>query len=221
MTGTSKRSGVDIRVAVVGALVLLLALGGAAAWAFSTNNDLEATRTTLGSTTEELDATSAELEQARADVDAVEADLDEALASIADNKQRIETITFQIGRKAECIAAQASNLAEIRRIMSLERENLARTTSGSAWAKSFAADKKAINAAIDYLEDAYTSAAAGRYGTANSYIDKSNAQIRASNAQVDKMNAAIDEINKASDAINAAQDAFDKTLDGTLSTCGG
>jgi septal ring factor EnvC (AmiA/AmiB activator) len=221
MTGPQKRSGVDLRVAIVAAIVLVLVLGGAAAWAYSTNNDLQATRSNLGSTSGELETTKAELERTQAELQQTEKDLAERVTSIADNQERIKTINFQIERKGECIASQAANLAEMRRIMALERDNLARTMSGSSWASSFAAEQKAINAAIDYLEAAYTSANAGRYSQANSNISKSNAQIRVSNAQVDKMNKAIDEINKATDAINAAQDAFDKTLDETFSTCGG
>jgi septal ring factor EnvC (AmiA/AmiB activator) len=221
MTGTQKRSGVDLRVAIVGAIVLVLVLGGAAAWAYSTNNDLQATRSTLGSASGDLDSTKSELERTQAELQQAQTDVAERVSSIEDNQERIKTITFQIERKGDCIAAQAANLAEMRRIMALERENLARTMSGSTWATSFAAEQKAINAAIAYLEAAYTSASAGRYSQANSNITKSNAQIRASNAQVDKMNKAIDEINKATDTINAAQDAFDKTLDETLSTCGG
>ena len=66
----------------------------------------------------------------------------------------------------------------------------------------------------------YTSAAAGKYGTANSYIDKSNAQIRTSNKQLDAEDKQIKAINAASDAINKANDTFSDTLDATSSTCG-
>ena len=57
MNATSKRSGVDIRVIAIAVIVLLLAFGGAAAWAYSTNADLERTRQTVTSTSTDLDAT--------------------------------------------------------------------------------------------------------------------------------------------------------------------
>ena len=128
--------------------------------------------------------------------------------------------THQIERKGACIEAQTGNLAELRRILALERENFARTTSGSTWAKSNDASNKALDLAISYLARAYSSAAAGSYATANSWLSKSNAQVAVSNRQVKIGNKAIDELNAASDAINEAADEFLKTLDETGSTCG-
>jgi septal ring factor EnvC (AmiA/AmiB activator) len=221
VTETKRRSGFDLRIAIIAAVVLLLALGGAAAWAYTTNNDLESTRTTLGVTSGDLASTKSQLEATQGELDEAKTDLDDTTKTIAADQDRIKTLNFQIDRKAECIEAQATNLAEIRRILALERENFARTTSGSAWTKAHAASQKAINLAIDDLYKAYTNAAAGKYSTSNSWLDKSNAQIRVSNKQLDTMDKEIDAINKASDAINDANDAFQKTLDGTVSTCGG
>lgn len=220
MTGSTRRSGFDLRIAIIVAIALLLALGAAAAWAVTSNNDLQSTKSTLGTTSDELKTTKSNLDDAAKKVDTATADVAAARQTIKDDKARITVLKFQIDRKAECIKAQSANLAEIRRILALERENLARTMTGSAWAKAFAAEQKAINAAIDYLYKAYTSAAAGKYGTANSYIDKSNAQIRVSNSQVKNINKAIDTINASTKAINDANDAFQKTLDATSSTCG-
>ena len=221
MTASKRRSGFDARIAILAAIVLLLVFGGAAALAITTNNDLQATRATLDSTSNDLDDTKATLERAEADLGRVSDDLDETNGFIAENKAKIKTLTFQVERKGACIDAQAANLAEIRRILALERENFARTTSGSAWGKAHAASQKAINLAIDDLYKAYQQAAAGNYGTSNSWLDKSNAQIRVSNKQLDGMDKEIDAINAASDAINAANDAFEKTLQATESTCGG
>ena len=41
MNATAKRSGVDLRIVLIAAIVLLLAFGGAAAWAYTTNTNLE------------------------------------------------------------------------------------------------------------------------------------------------------------------------------------
>jgi chromosome segregation ATPase len=221
MTETKRRSGLDLRIAIVAAIVLLLALGGAAAWAYTTSNDLQATRTTLGATSGDLDTTTSQLEETQQQLDQAETDLDTTVKAVAADESKIKTLNFQIDRKTECIAAQSTNLEEIRRILALERENFGRTTSGSSWARSHAASQKAINLAIDDLYKAYTNAAAGKYSTSNSWLDKSNAQIRASNKQLDAVDKEIDAINKASDAINDANDAFEKTLAGTASTCGG
>ena len=57
MNAPTKRTGVDIRIVLVAAVVLLLAVGGAAAWAYSTNADLERTRQTLATTNTNLETT--------------------------------------------------------------------------------------------------------------------------------------------------------------------
>jgi septal ring factor EnvC (AmiA/AmiB activator) len=221
VTDWKRRSGFDARVVLVAAIFLLLVLAGAAALAIATYNQLEATRTTLKSTTNDLDDTTRELERAEAELGGVSADLGETNGFIAETNAEIRTLTFQIERKGECIEAQSVNLAEIRRILALERENFARTTSGSAWGRAHAASQQAINLAIDDLYKAYQQAAAGNYGTSNSWLDKSNDQIRASNTQLDTVDKEITAINAASDAIDAANDAFEKTLEETESTCGG
>lgn len=221
MTESTRRSGLDVRVAIVAAIVLLLVLGGTAAWAVSTSNDLQATKATLGTTSGELDTTKSDLAETAATLDDTKAQLTDTNEAIEANEARIKTLEFQIERKGACIEAQSANLQEIRRITALERENFSRTTSGSSWGKAHTASQTAINAAIDDLYKAYQAAAAGNYGTANSWIDKSNAQIRASNRQLDTMDREIDAINAASDAINAANDAFEQTLITTESTCGG
>jgi chromosome segregation ATPase len=220
VTESRRRSGVDLRVAIILAIVLLLGLGGAAAWAVTSNNELQSAKATIQSTSDELKTTTSNRDGTKKKLDTATADVAAARQAIKDDKAKITVLKFQIDRKAACIKAQSTNLAEIRRILALERENLARTMTGSAWAKAFAAEQKAINAAIDYLYRAYTSAAAGKLSTANSYISKSNAQIRVSNGQVKNINKAIDEINASTKAINNANDAFETTLDQTSSTCG-
>ena len=221
MTETKRRPGFDFRIVIMAAVIMLLALGGTAAWAYTTNNDLESTRTTLGTTSGDLASTKSQLEDTKGQLDEAMTDLEDTAKAVAANQDRIKTLTFQIDRKGECIDAQAANLTEIKRILELERANFGRTTSGSAWAKAHAASQTAINAAINDLYKAYTNAAAGKYSTSNSWLDKSNAQIRVSNKQLDTMDNEIDAINKASDTINDANDAFQKTLDETVSTCGG
>lgn len=221
MTGPKRDSGLDLRVVFIAAIALLLALGGGAAWAATTNNDLQAARTALGSTSGELDSAKADLEQTTATLEGRQADLVDTEQAIEADEARVKVLEFQIQRKAECIEAQAANLAEIRRILALERENFGRTTSGSTWGQAHAASQAAINLAIEDLAQAYEQAAAGNYGSSNSWLAKSNAQIRVSNNQLDAMDKEIEAINAASDAINAANDAFRDTLEASVSTCGG
>jgi chromosome segregation ATPase len=215
-----RRAGLSIRVAAILAAVLLLAFGGATAWAVMTNAELERTRATLAETDADLTATKASLGDVAADLSSTADDLEAEQASISANESRITVLEFQIERKAACIEAQTANLAEFRRILALERENFARTTSGSAWAKAIAASDRALDLAVDYLAKSYSSAAAGSYNTANSWLGKSNAQISVSNKQIGIANNQNEVINAASDAINAATDALYATLDDTLSTCG-
>lgn len=217
----AKRSGLSLRVAAILAAILLVAFGGATAWAVMTNGDLERTRQTLATTEADLASTTSTLTATTGDLEATSTDLTAEQSSIKANKAEITVLEFQIERKGACIEAQTANLAEFRRILALQRENFARTTSGSAWAKAIATSDRALDLAIDYLARSYSSAAAGSYGTANSWISKSNAQISVSNKQGKIADREVDAINAASKAINAADDALYKTLDNTISTCGG
>jgi septal ring factor EnvC (AmiA/AmiB activator) len=221
VTESTRRSGFDIRVAIVVLVVLLLALAGAGAWALTTNNELQSTRSSLSSSSGDLGTAKAKLASTKTDLATATAALAETQDAIKADKAKITVLNFQIERKGACIEAQSANLTEIRRILALERSNFARTTTGSKWDKTHAAAQRAINAAIDYLYKSYTSAAARKYSTANSYLDKSNAQIRASNKQLDALDKEIAAINKSSDEINKANDGFSATLDKTTSTCGG
>ena len=220
VTASTNRSGIDVRLLLVVAIALVLGLAAAGAWALTTNNDLESTRATLASTSGDLDAAKGDLTESTAALDATTADLAAARDAIKKDQAKATSLNFQIERKGACIAAQAANLAEIRRILALERVDFARTGSTSAWGRAHSAAQKAINLAIDDLDKAYQNAAAGRYGTANTWIDKSNAQIRVSNSQLKKEDKQVDAINKSTDATNGANDAFTKTLDETSSTCG-
>jgi peptidoglycan hydrolase CwlO-like protein len=221
VTASTKHTGIDLRVVIVIGIALLLGLIGAAAWAVTTNNDLQATRATLASTSGDLDTTKVDLASTTSTLDSTTKDLASARKGIKDDQAKIKTLNFQIDRKGDCIEAQSANLAEMRRILDLERQNFARTGSASAWGKAYAADRKAINLAIDDLYKAYQSAAAGKLGTANSWISRSNAQIRVYNGELKNQQKQIDAINTATDSINRADDAFQKTLDATISTCGG
>ena len=206
MNATAKRSGVDIRVIAIAVIVLLVAFGGAAAWAYSTNADLDSTKKTLADTDSQ--------------VTLAKATLTDEEAAIASDKARITNLGNQIKRRDACIVAQTANLAEIRRILALERVNFARTTSGSTWAKTNDASNRALDLAISYLAKSYASAAAGSYSSANSWLSKSNAQVAVSNKQIKVGNKEIAALNAASDAINKASDEFAKTLDKTAATCG-
>jgi peptidoglycan hydrolase CwlO-like protein len=215
------RSGVSIRVALVLALVLLLALGGTTAWAVMTNGDLERSRQTLATTEADLASTSSRLATRTGELEAASAALADERSSIKKNESRIKVLETQIRGKSQCIKAQTTNLAEFQRILALDRANFDRTSTGSVWAKAHAAGDKAVDLAIDYLAKAYLAAAAGSYGTANSWVGKSNAQIDISNRQIKIGNKEIDAINAATDSINAANDELRKKLDATATICGG
>jgi septal ring factor EnvC (AmiA/AmiB activator) len=218
---SERRPGISVRVALVLAALLLVTLGAATAWAVTTNGDLEAARGTLGTTTADLASTSEQLAETKTTLANTANELAGERKAIDANEAKVKVLEHQIERKAACIEAQTTNLAEFRRILALERENFARTTSGSAWAKAVAASDRALDLSIDYLANAYSSASSGAYNTANNWLSKSNAQISVSNRQLKALNAEIDSINAASDAINAANDALGVTLDKTTSTCGG
>jgi len=214
------RSGIDLRIVAIGVIFLLLAAGGAAAWAYTTNTDLERTRQTLAATAADLDVTKTSLAETQGNVTDASARVASEQKTIATNKSRTKVLEFQISRKSDCIEAQAANLTEIRRILDMQRQSFDRTTSGSAWNKANIARYKAFDLAISYMAKAYTSAAAGSYATANSWLSKSNAQVRISNRQVDIGNKEVAEINAAIEAIRKANVAFAETLDKTDSTCG-
>ena len=141
--------------------------------------------------------------------------------AIKGDKVRVTVLTAQVARKDACIKTQAANLTEIRRILDMERENFARTTTSSKWYKTHAAADRALDLAISYMAKAYTSAAAGSYSTANSWLSKSNAQVRLAGRQIDAANKEIDKFNVAVNAINKASDDFAVVLETTKRSCGG
>lgn len=132
---------------------------------------------------------------------------------------RIGSLESQIARRASCIEVQTADLAELRRILALERKNFDRTTSRSVWGKAQATSDKAIDRAIGDMKSAYQHAAAGRLSTANSWISRSNSQVRISNRQIAIANREIDRINAATKVINGAEVAFVKRLERSASTC--
>ena len=221
MTAVAKRSGVNLRLALVLAVIGVVVFGGAAAWAFTVNNDLERTRATLGTTNADLATTSTTLTDTELKVQTATSDIAAEAKAIAAANAKVTVLNSQIQRKAACIAVQTTNLTELRRILALERDNFARTTTGSAWSKANTADSKAIHLAITDLYKAYQAAAAGNYSGANTWLARSNAQVTASNKQLKVANREIDRINKASKAINKANTAFGETLSETQGTCGG
>src|SRR4029079_14918706 len=149
VTAWTNRSGTDVRLLLVVAVALVLGLAAAGAWALTTNNDLESTRAALASTSGDLHAAKGELIAPTAALDATTADLAAARDAIKKDQAKATSLNFQIERKGACIAAQAANLAEIRRILALERVDFARTGSTSAWGRAHSAAQKAINLAID------------------------------------------------------------------------
>jgi septal ring factor EnvC (AmiA/AmiB activator) len=212
-------AGIPRRSLVVGAL-LALAIAGTGAWAVTTKADLDQARSTLTSTNADRDSTKATLASTDTELAATSADLNAAALKLAGAKARIPQLQEQISRKGECIAAQAGNLAELRRILQLQRANFARTTSTSVWGKAHAAEDKALGAAITDLYRAYQNAAARKYSSANSWLSASNAQIRLSNSKISISNAEVRRTNARSDAINKARDAFEKKLADTVTACG-
>lgn len=220
MTASNRSSGLDIRAALVLALLILIAFGAAAVWAAGTAGVLDRTKASLATTKADLETTSAMMSTTKGKLDTATTSLADEQAAIKAGKIRVMGLELQIQRKGECVAAQTANLTELRRILAIQRSNFDKTTTGSPWGKARTASNKAMNLAIDYLRNAYTSAAAKKYGTANTWISRSNAQVAASNKQVSVMNREIDRINANTDAINKAQDAIATTLDGMSATCG-
>jgi chromosome segregation ATPase len=221
MTGTTKRSGLDLRVAIVLGVIAALVFGAVAVFAASVNGDLERTRSSVNETTAELASTTASLTETRAKLTTATTDVGTETKAIEAANAKITVLEFQVERKAACIAVQATNLTELRRILALERENFARTTTGSTWAKANAAATKAMHLAITDLYKSYQAAAAGKYSTANTWLARSNAQIAVLNKQAKAGNKEVKRINSASEAINKANTAFQVTLDDARSTCGG
>jgi hypothetical protein len=221
MTGVPKRSGLNVRLALVLGVIAVIVFGGAAAWAFSVNGDLERTRTTLGTTNADLATTTTTLADTETKLQTATSDSAAEEKAMAAADAKITVLNSQIKRKAACIVVQTTNLTELRRILALERDNFARTTTGSAWSKANTADSKAIHLAITDLYKAYQAAAARNYSGANTWLARSNAQVTVSNRQLKVANREIDRINKASKAINSANRAFGDTLSETQGTCGG
>ena len=179
MNATAKRSGVDLRVVAIAVIVLLLAFGGAAAWAYSTNTDLERTRQTLTSTSTDLDVDEEDAGRHRRQGDARQGQaLTDEEAAIKSDKARIDEprepdqaqgrlhrgADGQPGRDPPNPRPRTRELRPDDERLDVGQEPTTRSN-------------KALDLAISYLAKSYTSAAAGSYATANSWLSKSNAQV--------------------------------------------
>ena len=221
MTESTKRTGFDLRILLLIAVALVLGLIGAGIWALNTNNDLESTRATLASTSGDLDAAKGDLTESTATLDATTADLAAARDAIKKDQAKATSLNFQIERKGACIEAQTANLAEIRRILALERVNFARTGSTSAWGKAHAAEQTAINLAIDDLYKAYSAAFQGSTGTAKGHADKGrDAQAKIADAE-QRLVAELKLVDSKAGEIQTAIDALETKLKTTEATCAG
>lgn len=216
------------------AFVLVALLLGSTAFAFTSQNDLTATRGTLTATRGTLTSTQGDLESARNDLKVANASLVTANADLQSTRQALQQeqsaraaataqvaqLQKQVALQTGCIQSLNANVVELRSISDLMSANYNRSTSGSVWATAKNARDTALLNTIDDYYQGFSSAYQGFKSTANSWIATGNTQISIASQQLATMNAEIAKMNAANDQIGAAFGSFASHLSGTNTTCG-
>ncbi len=219
VTAPRRRPGPRLRLSLLLGALLVAIVSATGAWGYLVNADLERTRGTLASTGTDRDTAKTSLTAVEATLASTRAELDSQQKQLADTDGRIPKLNDQIARRSACIAAQSGNVAEMRRILDLQRANFARTTTTSPWGKADAAVSAAYHAALSDLEQAYVNAAAHRFSTANVWLSRANSQVGIGNRQLAVAGKQVEAMNAATKVINDALDAFAKKLSDTEATC--
>jgi hypothetical protein len=205
---------IRVRTAAVGTLVLVAALVATTVWAVGVKSDVDRTFAEATSTRQATADSAAKVQQAKSDLGGEQS----AIALANDVNAKLER---QIENQAICASAQQADLASLRKVFDDSRANFENATKGSKLFAAYAANKKALDAAVADLVKAYRAAAAGSLTTANSWIRASNTQISIAIRQAKILDKEIDKVNATTDRITGAQRSLDQRLDVTAVTCGG
>ncbi|HET9520279.1 MAG TPA: hypothetical protein VFO73_04450 [Candidatus Limnocylindrales bacterium] len=207
------------RASLVAGLIGVLAIGGAGAFGYSLNQDLNTTRTTLETTRTDLAAVTADLGTASGSLGSTTTALEAARTDHAALDAKIADLSTEVADQTACVKLQTDALAELGRIERLQTDNFNRTTEGTAWAKADIARGKAIDAALDDYYQAYSKAFSGATATARSWAAKGK-DAEAKMAAQEKIQAAEQKVVDANAAtIAAALDALEQRLSSAESAC--
>jgi len=212
---------VATRVAAVIGILAVLGIGAVAYAGYSTNQDLQATRTTLATTETDLGSTHTELDETTTTLATTEAELAAKTTEREELDGTIEELSGQVATQTECVRLQEEALAELVRISDLQTANFNRTAENSAWATAEAKRGENIDAALDAFYEAYKSAFQGATGTAKGHSDRGkSAQSNIKEAEAQEV-AELNLVDSKAAEILAAIDALDQHLVETQSVCEG
>jgi chromosome segregation ATPase len=212
---------VGMRVAAVIGIVAVLGIGAVAYAGYSTNQDLQATRTTLATTETDLGSDRTELDETTATLATTEAELAARTTEREELDGTIEELSGQVATQTQCVRLQDEALAELIRISDLQTDNFNRTAENSAWATAEAKRGENVDVALDAFYEAYRSAFQGATGTAKSHSDRGKAaQSNIKEAEAQEV-AELNLVDSKAAEILTAIDALEQHLTETETVCEG
>ena len=210
---------VGVRVAAVIGILALLGVGAVGYAGYSTNQDLQATRTSLATTETDLGSTRTQLEETTTTLATTEAELAARATERDELDDTIAELSGQVATQTACVSLQEEALAELIRISDLQTDNFNRTAENSAWATAEAKRGKNISVALDAFYEAYKSAFQGATGTAKGHSDRGKtAQTKIGEAEAQEV-AELNLVDSKAAEILAAIDALEQHLTETESVC--
>lgn len=212
---------VGMRVAAVIGILAVLGIGAVAYAGYSTNQDLQATRTTLATTESDLGSSRTELDETTTTLATTKAELEARTTKREELDGTIEELSGHVAAQTACVRLQEEALAELIRISDLQTDNFNRTAENSAWATAEAKRGQNIDAALDAFYEAYKSAFEGATGTAKGHSDRGKAaQSNIKEAEAQEV-AELNLVDSKAAEILAAIDALEQHLTETESVCEG
>lgn len=210
---------VGSRLAIVVGALAIVAIGGVAAFGYSLNQDLAATRSTLASTETDLETTTSDLETTTSDLEKTSTELEAATAERADLDATIAELSAEVAGRTECVTLQTAALEELARISDLQTDNFNRTAEDSTWAKSSDKRAKAVSDALDAYYQAYSKAFDGAISSARDWAAKGKAAVGVIATQATQQAAELALIDRSAAEIQAAIDALESHLGRVEASC--
>lgn len=210
---------VGSRLAILVGALAIIAIGGVAAFGYSLNQDLAATRSTLASTEADLATTTSTLQTTTSDLGETSNELEAATAERADLDATVAELSAEVAVRTECVTLQTAALEELARISDLQTANFNRTAEDSTWAKSSAKRANAVSDALDAYYQAYSKAFDGAITSARDWAAKGKAAVGVIATQATQQAAELALIDRSAAEIQAAIDALETQLGRIEASC--
>jgi hypothetical protein len=207
------------RLSVFVALLAILAIGGVAAFGYTLNQELNATRANVASTESELGSTKSTLDTTKGQLDTTSTTLTAAKTERATLDAQVADLASQVSSQAKCVGLQAAALEELTRISDLQTVNNNRTGAASTWDKAERKRSKAVSDALNAYYQAYSKAFDRNLTSARAWAAKGKEYVNIVAVQAKQQLAEFALIDRSAKEIETAIDALEKQLKSTETTC--